>query len=227
MIDDALVASIHDFTAQVAGGKVPTLRSWSNDLQWRARQALLQAGVPTDSQLASDRRSSVHPVRVSKPETDSNSLGSPAVPSDAPHVFLCYPSEYRDEVRQVAAFLEAAGVPVWYDVKLLAERWDLTVERRIRSCSVLVLLVGPRVRQAERTEHIASEVGLAQSLGKPVLPVLLSENRDLPEGLGLKIVNLARVHCTNLADPEFQLELTERLRPYISDRGLKQGRETR
>jgi Protein of unknown function (DUF3105)/TIR domain len=87
------------------------------------------------------------------------------------HVFISFDRgaalPYTDGL---ARFLAGAGVLVWYDREVGGEqRWAQALTQ-IQSCAAVVVVMTPG---AEQSAWVAGEIGYAQQLGKPILPLLL------------------------------------------------------
>ncbi len=88
------------------------------------------------------------------------------------HVFISYSRTDTPYVERLVAYLGAAGVPVWVDHKIdHGDRWASVIEAQIESCFAFVPVMTP---EAAASEWVEREVHLAQQLGKPILPLLLS-----------------------------------------------------
>lgn len=71
----------------------------------------------------------------------------------------------------LARYLSGTGVPVWYDREVGGEqRWAQTLAQ-LQNCAAVVVVMTP---EAEQSSWVAGEIGYAQQLGKPIVPVLLA-----------------------------------------------------
>jgi formylglycine-generating enzyme required for sulfatase activity len=104
-------------------------------------------------------------------------------------LFISYSNVDRAICREIAARLETAH-DVWYDKKLTAgQDWKRLIDSHINSSDIVLWLLSP---ESIESPHCQEEVRLAQSLGKPVLPVRLQDNAVLPEAVKhLQIVDLS------------------------------------
>jgi chaperonin GroEL len=93
------------------------------------------------------------------------------------HVFISYSHKDAPYVVRLVAHLRSAGVDVWTDEGLdYGDQWPLKIERMIDSCQAFVPVMSMNSRDAAWVDR---EIDLAQELGKPVLPLLLSGRRFL------------------------------------------------
>jgi hypothetical protein len=109
------------------------------------------------------------------------------------HVFLSYSRSDRDLAGQLRADLLAGGLDVWSDRRLgLGGRWLAEISTAISGSQAVVLLATPA---ALKSKWVMREIDAAQTLGKPVVPILAEGSRfgDLP-------VNLAGINGIDLAD---------------------------
>ncbi|GIM97687.1 toll/interleukin-1 receptor domain-containing protein [Paractinoplanes toevensis] len=101
------------------------------------------------------------------------------------HVFISYAHDDVAYVRKLAGHLGDSGVPVWFDHSINAgDRWTTTIERQIEDCAVFVVVMSEAARSSKWVDR---EVILADRLGKPIMPLLLS-------GRGLLAVNNVQHH---------------------------------
>ncbi|MEK7831757.1 MAG: toll/interleukin-1 receptor domain-containing protein, partial [Acidobacteriota bacterium] len=64
--------------------------------------------------------------------------------TDKPYVFLSFAGEDRHIAEQVRAFLNEAGILVFYDRNMRSGvNWDMTIEQALKDCSRMVLLLSP------------------------------------------------------------------------------------
>jgi hypothetical protein len=95
-----------------------------------------------------------------------------------PYVFLSHSTQNKDIVKQIAAHLDASGVPFWMDTKdiRVGSRWVKTLENAILSCSAMLVVMS---RAARESEWVESETLLALDHKKPIL-VAMIEDVPLP-----------------------------------------------
>jgi len=89
------------------------------------------------------------------------------------HIFISYSKQDIVFARHVRSQLQAAGFTIWMDETRLApsERWWPMIERNIRSCSALLVIMSP---QAQESDWVEREILLGERLKKPIFPVLLA-----------------------------------------------------
>jgi hypothetical protein len=91
----------------------------------------------------------------------------------AGHVFISYShSADAQYVERLAAFLEDAGVPAWYDREIISgDRWRSVIREQIETCSLLIVVMTP---EAEASHWVTREIDWAEKRGKPICPLLLA-----------------------------------------------------
>jgi len=91
--------------------------------------------------------------------------------SSAGGVFVCYSqSDASVYAGQLAAHLEASGVPAWLDKEIVTgQRWSQVIESQLDRCSAVVVVMTPA---GSRSEWVDREIAHARAAGKPILPVL-------------------------------------------------------
>ena len=88
-------------------------------------------------------------------------------------VFLSYSRDSADVAEALAADLKDLGHAVWFDHELSGgQTWWDQILARTRACDVFVLALTPQSLTSTACER---EYDYAAALGKPVLPVLLSD----------------------------------------------------
>jgi hypothetical protein len=88
------------------------------------------------------------------------------------HVFISY-SHGADAgyVRRLASYLRDAGLTVWFDHEIVSgDRWARVIRERIDSCAAFIVVMTP---QADASRWVGREIAHAETLNKPVLPLLL------------------------------------------------------
>jgi dipeptidyl aminopeptidase/acylaminoacyl peptidase len=94
------------------------------------------------------------------------------VPGVTGHAFISYSRADRAYVDKLAAHVESAGVPVWYDYELAAgDRFDSEIQRQIDTCAAFVVVLTPA---SAASPWVNREIGYAQDQAKPVMPLLLA-----------------------------------------------------
>ena len=88
-------------------------------------------------------------------------------------VFVSYNRQSEQHARALAADLHALGHTPWLDQELSGgQAWWELILARIRDCDVFVFVLDPA---ALRSTACQREYGYAAALGKPVLPVLVTD----------------------------------------------------
>ncbi|MBB5871095.1 WD40 repeat protein [Allocatelliglobosispora scoriae] len=88
------------------------------------------------------------------------------------HVFISYSHASDAEyVAALAEFLKAAGVPVWFDGKIVTgARWANVIQERIDSCAAFVVVMSPA---SAASQWVDREVNQAEETDRPLMPLLL------------------------------------------------------
>lgn len=91
-------------------------------------------------------------------------------------VFISYSRRDSEFVTRLAADLDRQVAGVWFDQSdiLPGQKWREQLMDGIRQCKALVLVVSP---DAVKSQYVREEVGLAQSLGKTIIPILYRRAR--------------------------------------------------
>ena len=100
-------------------------------------------------------------------------------------VFLSYANSDRELVRKVATGLEAAGVSVWFDEKLLlpGSEWVREIERGLDTADFIIFFISPASVEsgwAMREVQLAIHNQVSSSGGPRILPVLLEDAKVPP-----------------------------------------------
>jgi hypothetical protein len=95
-----------------------------------------------------------------------------AIAQQANHCFLSYSRADGEFALRLASDLSSLGVAMWVDRLDIrpSEHWDRAIERAIRGCRNMVVILSPR---AVASENVADEVSLAVDAGKPIIPVMI------------------------------------------------------
>jgi len=89
------------------------------------------------------------------------------------HVFLSYSRTDRSYVDRLAGYLTGAGIPVWYDYEISAgDTFGPRIQQAIDGCAAFVAVLTPA---AVASKWVTREIGYADALNKPVLPLLLED----------------------------------------------------
>lgn len=92
-------------------------------------------------------------------------------------VFVSYSRNNLDAVTQLIKHMKDGGVDMWYDQALTGgQRWWDNILANIRECDIFVFALSP---ESWDSEACKSELGYVVQLGKPILPVLVSEGINI------------------------------------------------
>jgi hypothetical protein len=93
-------------------------------------------------------------------------------------VFISYSRVNKEFAARLAKDLRSAGYPIWFDLMDIptGARWDDTVEKALRECSIFMIILTPA---SIASENVKDEIGYAIDHGKRILPVLL-ETCEVP-----------------------------------------------
>lgn len=100
-------------------------------------------------------------------------------------VFFSYPHKYQGEIGQIATVLRKRGVKVWLDSERIkpGSEIEYIVKEGLRDADTFVIFLGPEI-----SPNVMYEFGLAKSMHKRIIPVLL-EQSEIP----IDIRNIAYV----------------------------------
>jgi hypothetical protein len=88
-------------------------------------------------------------------------------------VFISYSRDSGAIARTLADHVQELGHSVWFDKNLTGgEDWWERILSNIRDCAVFILVLHP---EALESQACSAEYGYADDLGKPILPVLVSD----------------------------------------------------
>jgi hypothetical protein len=98
-------------------------------------------------------------------------MGGEATGADGSY-FLSYSRNDERFALRLAKDLRARGVAMWIDQLDIrpSEHWDRAVERAVRSCRGLVVVLSPR---SAESDNVADEISFALDSRKSVLPVMI------------------------------------------------------
>lgn len=115
---------------------------------------------------------------------------TPAGAQPAQRCFLSYSRADADVALRFANDLETLGVALWVDRRNIrpSEHWDRAIERAIRGCRCMVIMLSPR---AVASENVADEISLAIDSAKRIIPVMIE-----PCGLPLRLTRLHLIDAT-------------------------------
>lgn len=92
-------------------------------------------------------------------------------------VFVSYSRNNLDAVTQLVEDMKDAGIDIWHDQALTGgQRWWDDILANIRECDIFVFALSP---ESWDSEACKSELGYVVQLGKPILPVLVSEGINI------------------------------------------------
>jgi len=108
--------------------------------------------------------------------------------------FLSYSRSDEQFALRLAKDLRAGGVAMWVDQLDIrpSEHWDRAIERAVRACSGLVVILSPR---SVVSDNVADEISFAIDSGKSVLPVMI-EKCKMP----LRITRMHHIDATKSYD---------------------------
>ena len=117
--------------------------------------------------------------------------------------FLSYSRSDEQIALRLANDLRGAGISVWVDQLDIrpSEHWDRAIERAVRDCRGLVVVVSPR---SVASDNVADEISFAIDSGKSVLPVMI-ERCALP----LRLTRMQVIDATGNYDGALQKCLDE------------------
>lgn len=115
------------------------------------------------------------------------------------HYFLSYSRSDEAFALRLAKDLRAHGVAMWVDQIDIrpSEHWDRAVERAVRNCRGIVVIVSPR---SVESNNVADEISFAIDSRKSVLPVLI-ERCALP----LRLTRMQVIDATGKYERALQL----------------------
>ena len=124
-------------------------------------------------------------------------LAASSIPTET--CFLSYARADELFALRFASDLRSLGASMWMDQLDLrpSEHWDRAIERAIRACSDVIVILSPR---SVASENVADEISLAIDCKKPVIPVMI-EPCDLP-------LRITRMHLID-ATRDYQTALME------------------
>src|SRR3982750_4284380 len=92
-------------------------------------------------------------------------------------VFVSYSRINLDVVTQLVEDLQAVGVNTWHDQTLTGgQRWWDNILANIRDCDLFIFALSPESLDSEACK---SELSYVSRLGKPILPVQVSEGINI------------------------------------------------
>jgi TIR domain len=92
-------------------------------------------------------------------------------------VFVSYSRNDLDIVTQLIHDVQAVGINIWHDQTLTGgQRWWDNILANMRECDIFVFALSP---ESWDSEACKSELSYAVQLGKPILPVLVSDGINI------------------------------------------------
>jgi len=92
-------------------------------------------------------------------------------------VFVSYSRNNLEVVTQLVEDLQAVGMTTWHDQTLTGgQRWWDNILANIRDCEIFIFALSP---ESWESEACRSELAYVCGLGKPILPVLVSDGINL------------------------------------------------
>lgn len=92
-------------------------------------------------------------------------------------IFVSYSRNNLEAVTQLVEDMKDAGIDIWHDQALTGgQRWWDDILANIRQCDIFVFALSP---ESWDSEACKSELGYVVQLGKPILPVLVSEGINI------------------------------------------------
>ena len=127
--------------------------------------------------------------------TDDRAMG----PTARGIFFLSYSRSDEQVALRLAKDLRTAGIGIWvdqFDIRP-GEQWDRAIERALRECCGLLVVLSPR---SVASNNVADEISYAIDAGKSVVPVMV-EKVALP----LRLTRMQRIDATSDYDRALQL----------------------
>ena len=103
-----------------------------------------------------------------------------------PGIFLSYARETTSAAKTLAEDIEKLGYAIWLDQDLHGGKaWWEQILAQIRDCEIFVLALSP---DSVRSTACSREANYAETLGKPILPIMVAE------GVGVLPARLSKIH---------------------------------
>jgi len=121
--------------------------------------------------------------------------------------FLSYSRSDEHLALRIAKALRTRGVAIWIDQLDIrpSEHWDRAIERAVRDCRGLVVIISPR---SVASDNVADEISYAIEHRKSVLPIMI-EKCSLP----LRITRMHVIDATEAVDRAVDQCVAELRRP--------------
>ncbi|MDR1002966.1 MAG: leucine-rich repeat protein [Oscillospiraceae bacterium] len=105
----------------------------------------------------------------------SENFGFEPYEGKEPFIFICYKTEDKAVVSEIATKLKDKGVRVWYDRGIkLGQRWRSVISEHIRDCAAVLAFTSPNFYKlkSNNDSETLSELELAKNnYGKPILRI--------------------------------------------------------
>jgi hypothetical protein len=100
--------------------------------------------------------------------------------------FLSHNSNDKSEARQLKQLLESRGLTVWFDEDQLQPglSWQPLLEQGLQIAGSVIVAIGSAGMGPWQTEETRAAISNAQSLNRPVIPVLLPNSASAEPALG-------------------------------------------
>ncbi|KAK3596964.1 hypothetical protein CHS0354_033622 [Potamilus streckersoni] len=100
---------------------------------------------------------------------------------DPAQVFISYQWDHQDEAKTLRNKLEQAGFSCWMDVGQMGggDALNIKIDEGMRNAKVVIACVSPKYVVSH---HCTREIGLADLLRKPIIPVLMEKTAWPPPG---------------------------------------------
>ena len=120
------------------------------------------------------------------------------------HVFISYGRGDREMVAAIARRLEERGLSVWYDARVASEAgFTDEIAAALKDAAITALFFSD---ECNASRQFAQELALADSLGKPIVPILMEAAAprgtllfDLADRCWLQAYPEPRLHAEELA----------------------------
>lgn len=139
-------------------------------------------------------------------------------PPDSETYFLSYSRSDQEFALRLADYIRGEGVNLWVDQLDIrpSEHWDRAIERAVRNCRGIVVILSPR---SVVSDNVADEISFAIDAGKSVLPVMI-ERCNLP----LRIARMQVIDATGNDDKALKACLAELRRTKVSSTNASSAR---
>lgn len=113
----------------------------------------------------------------SNEDLTTQSLIEPQEEVHSRRVFVSYSRKNQDTVAQLIEDIQAAGINTWYDQTLTGgQKWWDNILANIRKCDIFLFALS---LESWESEACRSELDYVALLGKPILPVLVSDGINI------------------------------------------------